>query len=64
MCPDISVDAPQLRDSKDNKILAVAVAASAEVIITGDLDLLVLTEFNQIPILTPQDFLFCYFPES
>ncbi|WP_017317942.1 putative toxin-antitoxin system toxin component, PIN family [Mastigocladopsis repens] len=64
MCPDISVDAPQLRDSKDNKILAAAVAASAEVIITGDLDLLVLTEFNQIPILTPQDFLSRYFPES
>ncbi|NMG21881.1 putative toxin-antitoxin system toxin component, PIN family [Brasilonema bromeliae] len=64
MCPDISVDAPQLRDSKDNKILAAAVAASAEVIITGDLDLLVLTEFNQIPILTPQDFLSRHFPES
>ncbi|NMG09562.1 putative toxin-antitoxin system toxin component, PIN family [Brasilonema sp. UFV-L1] len=64
MCPDISVDAPQLRDSKDNKILAAAVAASVEVIITGDLDLLVLTEFNQIPILTPQDFLSRYFSES
>ncbi|MDF5720338.1 MAG: putative toxin-antitoxin system toxin component, PIN family [Rhizonema sp. PD37] len=60
-CPTTSVDAPQLRDSKDNKILAAAVAADAEAVVTGDLDLLVLIEFNGIPILTPQDFLSRYF---
>ena len=62
LCPTTSVDAPQLRDSKDNKILAAAIAANAGAIVTGDLDLLVLIEFNGIPILTPQDFLSCYFP--
>ena len=41
---------PQLRDY-DTVILKIAVAANAEVIVTGDLDLLVLTEFNAIPIL-------------
>ncbi|MEH2212661.1 putative toxin-antitoxin system toxin component, PIN family [Nostoc sp.] len=60
-CPTISVDAPQLRDPKDNLVLAAAVAANAEAIVTGDLDLLVLIEFNGIPILTPQDFLSRYF---
>ncbi|MDZ8241656.1 MAG: putative toxin-antitoxin system toxin component, PIN family [Nostoc sp. ChiQUE01a] len=62
--PTISVDAPQLRDPKDTVVLAAAVAANAEAIITGDLDLLVLIEFNKIPILTPQDFLSRYFPDS
>ncbi|GBE95565.1 putative toxin-antitoxin system toxin component, PIN family [Nostoc cycadae] len=61
--PTISVDAPQLRDPKDNFVLATAVAANAEAIITGDLDLLVLVAFNEIPILTPQDFLSRYFPD-
>ncbi|QLE54983.1 putative toxin-antitoxin system toxin component, PIN family [Nostoc sp. TCL26-01] len=60
-CSTISVDAPQLRDPKDTVVLAAAVAANAEAIITGDLDLLVLIEFNKIPILTPQDFLSHYF---
>ncbi|MGH1394130.1 MAG: putative toxin-antitoxin system toxin component, PIN family [Trichormus sp.] len=60
-CPIISVAAPQLRDQKDTIVLAAAVAAQAEVIITGDLDLLVLIEFNGIKIMTPQDFLSCYF---
>ncbi|WP_375468273.1 hypothetical protein [uncultured Nostoc sp.] len=32
-------------------MLETAVAANAEVIVTGDLDLLMLTEFNKIPIL-------------
>ncbi|MHC5613057.1 MAG: hypothetical protein ACYTXA_19155 [Nostoc sp.] len=41
--------------------MAAAVAANAEAIVTGDLDLLVLIEFNGIPILTPQDFLSRYF---
>ncbi|WP_348535375.1 putative toxin-antitoxin system toxin component, PIN family [Komarekiella delphini-convector] len=62
-CLTISVDAPQLRDQKDSIILAAAVAANVEAIVTGDLDLLILIEFNGIPILTPQDFLSCYFSD-
>lgn len=42
--------------------MAAALSANAEAIVTGDLDLLVLTEFNEIPILTPQDFISSYFP--
>lgn len=61
-CSTTFVDVPQLRDPKDLIILAAAVAANAEAIITGDLDLLVLTEFNAVPILTPQAFLSRYFP--
>ena len=48
---------------KDTIVLAAAIAANAEIIITGDLDLLVLTEFNGIPILTVQNFLNRYFPD-
>ena len=62
-CPTISVDAPQLREPKDTIVLAAAIAANAEIIITGDLDLLVLTEFNGIPILTVQNFFNRYFPD-
>lgn len=57
LCPTISVDVPELRDPKDLKILAAAVASNAEALITGDSDLLVLGEFQGIPILTPQAFL-------
>lgn len=63
-CITISIDVPQLRDPKDAKILAAALTANAEVIITGDLDLLTLSEFEGINILTPTDFLNCYFPTS
>ncbi len=63
-CITISIDVPQLRDPKDAKILAAALTANAEVIITGDLDLLTLSEFEGINILTPTDFLNCYFPTA
>ena len=46
--PDIS----DLRDAKDKKILEAALSVPVEVIISGDEDLLVLEEFQQIPILT------------
>ena len=62
-CPTVTVDVPQLRDPDDTVILETAVAANAEVIVTGDLDLLVLREFNAIAILTPQEFLNEYFAE-
>ncbi len=53
---------PELRDPDDAIVLATALAANAEAIVTGDGDLLVLNEFSGIPIVTPQDFLSRYFP--
>lgn len=56
-CTPISVDVPQLRDPDDAVILGTAVTARVEAVVTGDLDLLVLEKFEDIPILTPADFL-------
>jgi predicted nucleic acid-binding protein len=45
------------RDPKDNKFLEVAVAGQAEVLVSGDEDLLVLHPFRGIPIVSPAEFL-------
>ena len=45
------------RDADDDVVLGTAVAAKATVIVTGDLDLLVLRRYNGIDIVTPRDFL-------
>jgi len=45
------------RDPKDAKFLEVAVAGKADVIVSGDQDLLVLHPFAGIPILPPAAFL-------
>ena len=45
------------RDASDNKFLDLAVSGAADVIVTGDRDLLDLHPFEQIPILTPAAFL-------
>ena len=45
------------RDPKDDKYLELAIACNATCIITGDKDLLVLHPFENIPILTPADFI-------
>lgn len=45
------------RDEKDNKFLEVAVSGNANIIITGDLDLLVLNPFQGVEILTPEQFI-------
>lgn len=47
--------APICRDPDDDHVLACAMAARAEVIVTGDDDLLVLNMFNGIAILRPAD---------
>lgn len=47
----------ECRDPKDNKILEVAVEGKADVIVTGDKDLLVLHPFRGIPIIGPAEFL-------
>jgi putative PIN family toxin of toxin-antitoxin system len=52
---------PQLRDQNDVKILATAIVAEAQVLITGDLDLLVLNPFESIGIMNPIDFQTAYF---
>lgn len=41
------------RDADDDAVLACALAAEANLIVTGDKDLLVLHPFQDIPILTP-----------
>jgi putative PIN family toxin of toxin-antitoxin system len=56
------VDAPPLparvsRDPDDDAVLAAAVAAQADAIITGDKDLLVLGKHGGIQILSPRQFL-------
>ena len=45
------------RDPRDDKFLEVAVAGKADVIVSGDKDLLVLDPFAGIPIVSPRDFL-------
>jgi putative PIN family toxin of toxin-antitoxin system len=45
------------RDAKDDKFLEVAVTGRADLIITGDADLLVLNPFRDIPIVTPATFI-------
>jgi uncharacterized protein len=55
---------PELRDPKDQMILATAIAGNAEVIISGDKDLLTLHPFRDISIFSPFEFLSIYFPGS
>jgi uncharacterized protein len=44
------------RDPKDDKFLELAVSGKAEVIVSGDGDLLDLNPFRSIPIVTPATF--------
>ena len=44
---------PVCRDADDDEVLALAIAAQADLIVSGDNDLLVLQQFNGIPILNP-----------
>jgi uncharacterized protein len=62
-CPNIFLNVPELRDSKDNHVLATALSANAEILITGDQDLLVLGNFRGILIMKPTDFIKAFFPE-
>jgi len=45
------------RDRRDNKFLALCLAANADVLVSSDRDLLVLHPWNGIPVLTPAQFL-------
>lgn len=55
MNPIVMVDV--VRDPKDNHIIACALAAKADCIVTRDKDLLVLKEHSRIRIMTPEEFL-------
>jgi uncharacterized protein len=44
------------RDHKDDKSLELAISGQADLIVTGDGDLLALNPFRDIPILTPAAF--------
>lgn len=50
------LDEPTCRDADDDRVLALALAFGAEVLVTGDEDLLVLHPWRSIPILRPRDF--------
>ncbi len=45
------------RDAKDDKFLELAVNGSADFIVTGDADLLILNHFREIDIITPEAFI-------
>lgn len=45
------------RDPDDDKLLETALAGEADCLVTGDRDLLSMTPFRGIPILSPADFL-------
>ncbi len=47
---------PVSRDTDDDVVLATALTAKAEVIVTGDADLLVLKKFQGIKIISPRQF--------
>jgi len=54
---DSRLEAPRAcRDRDDDKVLAAAAAIAADGILTGDQDLLVLTKYAGMWILTPRDF--------
>jgi putative PIN family toxin of toxin-antitoxin system len=48
---------PTCRDRKDNKFLALALAAESELLVSSDEDLLVLHPWRRVSILTPREFL-------
>jgi uncharacterized protein len=58
----VKVDLGQIRisvcrDEDDNRVLETAVIGGAPVIVTGDKDLLVLSKYKNIDIMTPSQFL-------
>lgn len=53
---EIQEEIKACRDVKDDKFLELAVNGNADLIVTGDGDLLVLNPFRGIEIITPEDF--------
>lgn len=54
---DVAALIPACRDAKDNKFLALALVAEADVPVSSDEDLLVLNPWRGIPIVTPAEFM-------
>lgn len=54
---DVKNVKPSCRDPEDNHILALALAASADIVVSSDQDLVVLHPWRGISILTPAQFL-------
>ncbi len=54
---DIISKIQDCRDPHDNKFLELAIDGKADLIITGDKDLLTLHPYKNIPIITPKEFL-------
>ena len=52
------------RDPKDDMYLELALSGKADCIITNDEDLLVLNPFENIPIITPKEFLEKYYSNT
>jgi uncharacterized protein len=46
---------PVCRDPDDDEVLALAIAAKVELIVSGDHDLISLSSFQGIPILAPAE---------
>jgi len=57
---EINETVTECRDPKDNKFLELAVCGKADFIISGDKDLLILSPFRNIQILTPHNFINLY----
>lgn len=53
---EASLPSPVCREPDDDLVLACAEAASAEYLVTGDKDLLVLEQYGKCRILSPRDF--------
>lgn len=53
---EIAAGIAACRDPKDDKFLELAVNGHADLIVTGDADLLTLNPFREIPIVTPAQF--------
>ncbi len=56
----VSESVPVCRDPRDDKYLALAAAANAASLVSGDQDLLILRSFGGIPILSPAEFVASY----
>lgn len=54
---EIAENVKECRDPKDDKFLELAVNGNATLIVSGDKDLQVLHAFQDIPILSPREFL-------
>ncbi|RZD18140.1 MAG: putative toxin-antitoxin system toxin component, PIN family [Candidatus Acididesulfobacter diazotrophicus] len=50
------IDSNICRDKNDLKIIGTAIAGNAQIIITGDKDLLILKQYKKIKIAAPRDF--------